>query len=59
MDLADAVAKRSALSKAAYAQRVKRVLKTKQAQKQAASCAYSLRKTCKDVALKKGAASSR
>ena len=58
MGLADALAKRPVLSKPAYTERVRRVLKTKKAQTVAANCANSLRRTCKEVKLKRGAASS-
>ena len=58
MDLADAIAKRPVLGKTAYTLRVKRVLKTKKAQSVAAACAKGLRKVCREVLKKKGAASS-
>ena len=58
MDLKDAVASRPVLDKSAYIARVRRVVKSKAAQKCAANCAKSLRKVCKEVVLKKGAASS-
>ena len=57
MDLQDAVASRPVLGKAAYKQRMRNVLKSKKAQQVAANCATSLKKTCKEVAQKKGAAS--
>ena len=56
MDLADAVAKRRALTKAKYVARVKRVLRSKKAQAVAAACATGFRKVCKEVVAKKGAA---
>ena len=49
LDLKDAVAKRPVLSKMAYRERVKRVLKTKKAQTVAKNCALGLRKVCKAV----------
>ena len=58
MDLKDAVSSKPSLSKEAYIARVRRVVKTKAAQKCAANCARSLRKGCKEVVLKNGAASS-
>ena len=58
LDLADAVAKRPVLGKTAYKARVQRVVKGQKAQRVAANCAISLRKTCREVVLKKGAASS-
>ena len=57
LDLADAVAKRPVLGKTAYKARVQRV-KGQKAQRVAANCAISLRKKCREVVLKKGAASS-
>ena len=42
---------------AAYKQRVRNVLTSKKAQQVAANCATSLKKTCKEVVQKKGAAS--
>ena len=56
MDLADAVAKRRALTKPKYVARVKRVLRSKKAQAVAAACATGFRKVCKEVVAKKGAA---
>ena len=49
LDLKDAVAKRPVLSKMAYRERVKRVLRTKKAQTVAKNCALGLRKVCKAV----------
>ena len=58
MDLADAVAQKPHLSKTAYVARVKRVLKTKNMQHIAAKCAGGLRKVCREVIAKRGAATS-
>ena len=58
MDLQDAVRKKKVLGKAAYAARVKRVLKTKKAQNVAAACAKGLRKVAREVVRRKGAATS-
>ena len=58
MDLADAVAGRAVLGKTAYKARIRSILKTKKAQQVAAAHAASLRKVCKEVVAKKGAASS-
>ena len=58
LDLKDAVAKKPTLGKAAYISRVRRLVKTKAAQTVAANCAKSLRKVCREVVQKKGAASS-
>ena len=55
--MADAVAKRRALTKPEYGARVKRVMQSKKAQSVAAACAGGLRKVCKEVVAKKGAAS--
>ena len=46
---ADAVAKRPVLSKVAYIQKVRRVLKTKKAQTTASNRAMRLRKACQMV----------
>ena len=59
MDLADAVAKRPVLEKFAYRERVRRVLKSKKAQKVASNIAGGFRKTCRIVDIKLGAASGR
>ena len=56
MDLADAVAKRPALTKPLYVARVKRVLRSKKAQTVAAACATGFRKVRKEVVAKNGAA---
>ena len=58
MDLADAVTQKPHLSKTAYVARVKRVLKTKNMQHIAAKCAGGLRKVCREVIAKRGAATS-
>ena len=56
MDLSDSVKKARVLSKAQYTARLKRVLKSKKAQTVAASCTRGLRKVCREVLCKKGAA---
>ena len=56
MDLADALQGRPVLGKMAYKDRVRRVLRTKRAQTIAKNCANSLRKVCREVVKKKGAA---
>ena len=56
LDLKDALAKRRPLSKIAYKQRVRAVCSTQTAQKVARNIANSLRKTCREVVQKKGAA---
>ena len=56
MDLADAVKKKRALTKAQYVARAKRVLASKKAQSVAGACAKGFRKVCKEVVAKKGAA---
>eukprot|EP00973_Karenia_brevis_P078668 10919323-Karenia_brevis.AAC.1 len=48
MDLSDAVSNRPALGKTAYRERVRRVIKSKWAQKIASNCAAGLRRVCKD-----------
>ena len=58
MDLADAVVGRAVLGKMAYKARIRSVIKTQKAQQVAAAHAASLRKVCKEVVAKKGAASS-
>ena len=57
MDLADAVAKRPVLGKTAFRERVRRVLKSKAAQQVAKNKSGILRKVCRAVVRKKGAAS--
>ena len=57
MDLADAVAKRPSLGKQEYKARVQGVLKSRKAQQVAANCATSFKKTCREVAQRKGAGS--
>ena len=56
MDLADAVAKRPVLGKMAYTQRVRGVLKQKKAQNVAKACALGLKKVCREILKKRGAA---
>ena len=56
-DLADLRNKRPALSKPEYLRRVRSVLRTSKAQRVASNIARSLKKTCKEVCEKKGAAS--
>ena len=57
MDLADLQAVRRAMGRVAYTARVKRVLRSKKAQDVAAADARSLRKVCKQIVKRKGAAS--
>ena len=56
MDLADLRAKRRALGKTAYVQRVKCVIRSQKAQAVAKKCASKFRKTCKQVVDRGGAA---
>ena len=56
MDLADLRAKRRPMDKTAYTMRVKSVIRTQKAQAVAKSHAARLRKTCKQVVARKGAA---
>ena len=56
MDLADLRAKRRALGKTAYVQRVKGVIRSQKAQAVAKKCAAKFRKTCKQVFDRGGAA---
>ena len=58
LDLKDAIAKRPVLSKAAYRERVRRVLQRKTAPKSAANCALGLRKVCKEVVKRGGRATN-
>ena len=58
LDLKDAVAKRPVLGKTAYKAKVKRVCKSKKAQRVAINVTTSLKKTCLEVIAKKGAATS-
>ena len=58
MDLAGALNTRLVLGKTAYIERVRRVMRTKEAQDVAKSQANSLRKVCQAVVQKKGAATS-
>ena len=57
LDLRDAVAKRPVLGKTAYRARVRAVCKSARAQQKAANIANGLKKVCKIVLAKKGAAS--
>ena len=57
MDLKDAMAKKAALGKMAYKERVRAVCRSKKAQTVASNHARSLRKVCSAVVKKKGAAS--
>ena len=57
LDLADLRRKRKPLEKSAYVARVRSVLKSQKAKTVAANIAKSLRKTCREVITKKGAAS--
>ena len=56
LDMADLRAKKQPLSKMAYQQRVRGVLRTKTAQRVASNIAKSFQRTCKEVAKRKGAA---
>ena len=58
LDLEDARAKRTPLTKAAFKKRVVGVCRSAKAQRVAAACARGLRKVCQEVVDKKGAASS-
>ena len=49
LDLKDAVAKRPVLTRMAYRERVKRVLKTRKAQTVARNCTLGLRNVCRKV----------
>ncbi len=57
MDLKDALAKRPALSKAAYRRRLRALLKSPSARAVAAADANGLYKVCEEVLRKRGAAS--
>ena len=59
MDLADAVAQRPVLGKTAYKLRVRRVVQARSFQRIAANIALGLKKTCKEVIRKRGAAAGR
>ena len=59
MDLQDATAEKPVPTKVQHKARVRALVKTKKAQKAAANIAKSLRKTCRIVIKKKGAASGR
>ena len=56
MDLANALAKRPVLGKAAYRARVRRVVKSAKSQTVAGNFAKGLRGTCRRVVAAKGAA---
>ena len=56
LDLADALKKRPVLSKMAYKARVRSVCRSKRSQAVASACAIGLKKVCKEVIKKKGAA---
>ena len=56
-DFADLRAKRAVLGKMAYKKRVVNVLRSAKAQRHAAACVRGLRKVCREVSLKGGAAS--
>ena len=59
MDLADAVAKKPVLGKTAYMMRVRQVVKSQRFQSMAGNVARGLRKTCREVVRKRGAAAGR
>ena len=59
MDLADAVAQRPVLEKTAYMLRMRRVVQARSFQRIAANIALGLKKTCKEVIRKRGAAAGR
>ena len=59
MDLADAVAQRPLLGKTAYKLRVRRLVRSRSFQRIAANVAMGLKKTCKEVIRKRGAAAGR
>ena len=56
LDSRDAVKKRPVLSKMAYKARVRAVCRSKRAQAVASACALGLKKVCREVVKKKGAA---
>ena len=58
LDLADAIKKRPVLGKSAYIARVKRVVKSKIFQKQAANTALGLKKVCREVLANSGHATA-
>ena len=58
MDLKDAVAKRPVLGKMAYTSRVRSVAYSQQAQRVAKACTLGLKKVCREVIRKKGAATT-
>ena len=57
MDLSDAVAKRPPLGKTAYRARVRRVIGSSKAQKVAANQANLMKRVCREVLKRNGAAS--
>ena len=57
LDLQDALAKRDVPTKAGCIARVRSVIRSKKAQKVAASCAKGLKSVCRTVVSKHGAAS--
>ena len=57
MDLTDALQNRPLLSKKAYRDRIRRVVRSKKAAETAGNIAKSFRKVCRTVAAKRGAAS--
>ena len=59
MDLADAVSQRPLLGKTAYKLRVRRLVRSRSFQRIAANVAMGLKKTCKEVIRKRGAAAGR
>ena len=59
MDLADAVAQRPVLGKTAYRLRVRRVVQKRSFQQIAAIIALGLKRTCREVIRKRGAATGR
>ena len=58
MDLNDAVAKRPVLGKSAYMARVRRVVQSNKAQAVGAAQAKLMKRVCKKVVRKKGAATA-
>ena len=57
-DLSDAVAKRRALGKTADTARVRRIIQSKKAQDAGAAQAKIMNRVCREVARKRGAATS-
>ena len=56
VELQDLAARRPALSKAAYQQRVRRICRSAAAQRAASAIAQNFRRTCQEVVRKRGAA---